>query len=410
MLEDPHNSYQVFVGGGGSVSPSDPNWFARLKDRIWPPTASKQRKLLTLGIPLGALVIVAGIVAFLLLSPSKGPLTVATEEVEEGLKIDTDGDGEPDTVIPNDESSENAGGNGGSGGSSSQNGGSGGSSGGTSGGGSSGGSGGGGGSGDSGGGATTSCPLPKYPSASCTGVPVGTSLTTHTGTFSTSSSNQVISGMRITGDVEINHSGVTIRNSEIHGHVKNFSGNGSFTIEDSLIGPPSGCFSDAAVGNNNYTVNRVHLRNFAEGFRVEDDGNVTVRNSFVKFCNPGVDNHADAIQGYLGGSNVIFEHNTVDMRDIPVAADYVTAVIFWSDSSGNNVTFKDNLISGGSYSIRIHVGSGHTVTGNRLINNTWLYGPVSSNCAAISWSDNSIVEIDSNYNITSTVSSQPCVN
>ena len=63
---------------------------------------------------------------------------------------------------------------------------------------------------------------------------------------------------------------------------------------------------------------------------------------------------------------------------------------------------------GGGYTIRVHSGSGHAVSGNRVVDGTWVYGPVSSSCAAIEWSDNRIVEIDENYAVTADVGELDC--
>jgi hypothetical protein len=255
---------------------------------------------------------------------------------------------------------------------------------------------------------TGDCPLPEHPDESCTGVPAGTSLVTHTGDY-TAQADETIDGMRITGDLFIDGHNVAVRNSEIHGQIKNpsMANSYSYTVQDSTIGPPSGtCSADSAFGHNNYTLERVRMRNFGEGPRVELGGNVVIRDSFFKLCDPGGDAHSDGIQGYLGGNDILIQHNTIDQRDVSI--DRVTALIFWSDSSGDNVQFKDNLLAGGGYSIRIHAGSGHTVSGNRLVKDSWYYGPVTSSCGVISWSDNRLVEIDSGYEITSTLDEFDC--
>ena len=263
---------------------------------------------------------------------------------------------------------------------------------------------------------TTTCPLPKYPKASCTGVPAGTSLSPHNGDFTTSSNNQVIEGRRITGDVEIRHSGVIIRNSEIYGEVKNDADAAPrFTVTDSTIGHPTSCSGQAAVGHTNYELTRVYIRGFNDGARIQNAhgsakpgsvANVTIRDSYIKLCGVGPEAHSDGIQGYLAGGNATIHHNTIDQSSVP--KEEWTAPIFWSDSSGNNLVFTDNMLKGGGYTIRIHAGSGHTVTGNKVVNNSWNYGAVDSSCSVINWNNNSIVDIDSNYNITRTVNSLAC--
>lgn len=251
---------------------------------------------------------------------------------------------------------------------------------------------------------SSTCPLPAYPNPNCTGVPSGTSLTTINGDY-TAGAGEVIEGKRITGKLEISGSGVVVRKSEIYGEIKNYSTQ-SFTVEDSTIGPPSGCPGEAAIGNNNYTLRRVELRNFGEGPRVEHGGNVFIYDSFFKLCDPGGDAHSDGMQGYIAGGNVKVNHNTFDQRSVAEAR--VTAPIFWSDDSAGGMEYTNNLVAGGGYTIRIHSGSGHTVTGNKIVNNSWYFGPVSSNCDGINWNSNQLVQIDSNYEVTSVVSALNC--
>jgi hypothetical protein len=242
-------------------------------------------------------------------------------------------------------------------------------------------------------------------------VPAGTQLRTISGDVTASTPGQVIDGALITGDVRITAPGVAIRNSEIRGTIWN-SGyeSRSFTVVDSTIGPPSGCSGTNAVGFANYTLDRVYIRNFSDGPRVSGD-NVLVEDSFMLICsNPG--DHSDGVQGYGGGTNVTIRHNTIDQRP----ASSVTAAIFFADSS-ESATVQDNLLmSGGGYTLRIHddFNPDHgpwVITGNRIVNGAWGYGAAlttNTNCATTTWSGNTLVDIDANYNVTRTVGSVAC--
>jgi hypothetical protein len=242
-------------------------------------------------------------------------------------------------------------------------------------------------------------------------VPAGTQLRTISGDVTASTPGQVIDGVLITGSVRITAANVVIRNSEIRGTVWN-SGNESkaFTIEDSTIGPPSGCASNNAIGFANYTLRRVHIRNFSDGPRVSGS-NITVEDSFMLICSNSGD-HSDGIQGYGGGTNVTIRHNTIDQRP----ASSVTAAIFFADSS-QAATVRDNLLmSGGGYTLRIHddFTPDHgpwIITGNRIVNGAWAFGPVlttNTDCSTATWSDNSVVTIDGNYDVTGTVRTVSC--
>jgi hypothetical protein len=254
---------------------------------------------------------------------------------------------------------------------------------------------------------STTCPLPKYPTPSCTGVPTGVSLAAVNGDMTATSDSQVIDGKKITGALYVNARNVVVKNSEIHGRI--WIQTGSLTIQDSTVGPPSGCLTVEALAYENYTATRVEFRNVGDGPRVSGD-NVTVQDSYIHLCSqPG--DHSDGIQGYGGGSNVLIKHNTIDQRD----AKDVTSPIFFADGS-KSATVQNNLLAGGGYTIRIH--DDHTpdigpwvITGNRIVQNAWVYGVVNNtatNCSTTTWTDNRLVNIDSNYNITSTGSEVGC--
>ena len=255
---------------------------------------------------------------------------------------------------------------------------------------------------------STKCPLPKYPSDSCTGVPAGTALTTINGDY-TAKAGEVITGKRITGSVFISGSGVVIRNSEVYGKIDNNYGTNTlrntFTVEDSTIGPAScGSISDGVIGVANYTAKRVRIKNQPDGFRIAGP-NVLIEDSYVTVCSKNPDDHSDGIQAYGAGNstNIIIRHNVIDQRSVTNGA--ATAPIFLpsdGDRQGNNgmvVNVHDNIFAGGGYPVRIG-GSGPMtayVTGNKVVNNTWEYNPVDVTCDKIkSWSGNAVITYDWN--------------
>ncbi|MEJ3747156.1 hypothetical protein WEI85_28220 [Actinomycetes bacterium KLBMP 9797] len=246
------------------------------------------------------------------------------------------------------------------------------------------------------------CALPAYPSPSCTGVPDGTKLTTINGEYAATKAGEVISGKRITGRVSIRAKNVVIRDSELLAGVNNFTGSGSYpyTIEDSTVGPASGCYGDFAIGAENFTARRVLIRNSSDGFRVSGD-NILIEHSFAKVCTDS-SNHSDGIQGHNGGSNVVIRHNTVDQRGVENA----TSPIFIADGS-QGAKVADNLLMGGGYVVRLHDGS-FTFENNAVVDKAWGYGPVYSNCGAITWRGNKLVQIDQNYRVTKSLSALNC--
>jgi hypothetical protein len=246
------------------------------------------------------------------------------------------------------------------------------------------------------------CPLPAYPSPDCTGLPAGTDLTTINGDYVASKPGQVIEGKRITGRLAVKAKGVIIRKSELLGGVNNFTGSGSYpyTIEDSTVGPASGCYGDFAIGAENFTARRVLIRNSSDGFRVSGD-NILIEDSFAKVCTDA-SNHSDGIQGHNGGNNVVIRHNTIDQRGVTNA----TSPIFMADGTvGADVT--GNLLMGGGYVVRLHSGS-YSFENNAVVQGAWGYGPVYSDCGGIDWSNNKLVQINGDYEVTKTLSALNC--
>jgi hypothetical protein len=253
----------------------------------------------------------------------------------------------------------------------------------------------------------TACPLPAYPTAACTGVPAGTSLTTHQGDLVVTTPGQVVEGVRVTGGVDVRADGVVIRDAEVRGPVRNdFDGRRyRFTIEDSTVGTATGCSSwgNGAVGVSNYTARRVRVAGFPDGFRVAGSDTV-IEHSMVTLCSSNPDDHSDGIQAYgaAGATNIVIDHNSIDQRAVTNGA--ATAPIFIpndGERQGNrdlDVTVTDNLLAGGGFSLRVYGDLPFTapaVTGNKIVDGTWAYGPLDVSCARIgAWSGNATVTYD----------------
>ncbi|GAA2388900.1 hypothetical protein [Dactylosporangium salmoneum] len=264
-----------------------------------------------------------------------------------------------------------------------------------------------------------SCALPRYPTPSCTGVPRGTVLTTIKGDFTASAAGEVVNAKHITGDVFIRADNVVIQNSEIDGTVYNDQGSRhwSFTVTDTTIGPASGCIGQPAVNDSNYVAVRVRSRGHDDGFRVGPPGNVKIYDSYVENCYnpPSIDppdgSHSDGVQAVCGGVPCVgltVVHNTFDGRKVPT-----TNMLNLTDPALSNVTATDNLMGGGAYVVDAwwHSGPNWIIRNNRFVENAWSYGAVSAEntCSHQDWSGNTLVTIDGNYNVTSTVGPQPCI-
>ncbi|MBE3012359.1 DUF4082 domain-containing protein [Microbispora sp. NEAU-D428] len=251
----------------------------------------------------------------------------------------------------------------------------------------------------------TACP--GYPTPACTGVPKGTRLKTlqpdFYGAYRVTKDGTVLDGVHIPGTLLITAQNVTVRNSQIDGDVKNdYDGKiYPFTISDSTVGPENGCNQSVGIWSAQFTATRVHVRNHSDGFSVSGD-NVVIRDSYVLLCSrPG--DHSDGIQTVGAGHTLVFDHNTVDQRYAPQH----TAPVFLVDPN-TGVQVTDNLLIGGTYTIRVRAASGAVVRDNAVVNQAWDYGPSDSDCPKTTWTGNRLVTIDDEYNVTSTVKNLPC--
>lgn len=324
------------------------------------------------GVVIGLAAIGVGAVfAYRALNKPVGPLSVATDVTSQGVKVDTNGDGKPDATIPNDAPADGAAAKPGGGGQPAASGG------GTAGspqGGTGGGSSGGGG-GSSGGGSSSSCPLPAYPSASCTGVPAGTSLTVVNGDMTISAANTVIENKDIRGCVDVNASGVIIRKSKIAADCfyvvyRHSSSGTALLIEDSEVTCNNN--NGTGIGDTGITVRRVNIHGCENGFDL--DGDIIIQDSFIHdLTQTGSDPHTDGIQITPVGHNITIQHNTIYGFSGSING---TSAIIQPDAAITNIVIKENLVAGGAYTIYCRATGSYGST-FQLINNHFstVYGP-----------------------------------
>ncbi|GIH91031.1 hypothetical protein ACFFMN_32580 [Planobispora siamensis] len=251
---------------------------------------------------------------------------------------------------------------------------------------------------------------PDHPTPACTGVPPGTELRRlklnfHGEAYRVTKDGRVLDGVHIPGDLLITADDVVIRNSRIDGGVQDwYDGEGySFTITDSTVGPEKGCLTAPGIQTTDFTARRVHVRGHGDGFSVSGD-NVRIEDSYVLLCsNPG--DHGDGIQTIGAGRGLVVHHNTFDQRQ----AEDVTSPIFLVDTGTVDVEVTENLVMGGTYSMRLlHARGRKVMRDNSVVDKSWEYGPLVVDCAGVDFSGNKLVTIDEDYRITSTVAPLPC--
>ncbi|HEX3082271.1 MAG TPA: hypothetical protein VHQ86_03385, partial [Candidatus Saccharimonadia bacterium] len=203
------------------------------------------------------------------------------------------------------------------------------------------------------------CALPKYPDASCTGVPAGTILTNATD-MTITTPGAVISGKNITGCIDVRAPGVIIKNSRITCY--DFLGiqtNGAaesgtpLVIQDSDIscndsnGHPG---PGTAITGLNFNSFRNNIHGCENGF--SNDGNNDIEDNYIHDLFQGdaghPDPHTDGLQS-PEGSNTIVNHNNFD-----IAGNNVTSNIIYNNpnvTTTHNVTISNNLFAGGGYTV-----------------------------------------------------------
>jgi hypothetical protein len=214
---------------------------------------------------------------------------------------------------------------------------------------------------------------------------------------------------------------VTIRRVELQGGlITNQWGSGCGTgllVEDSTFEPAEGqpyVGSDLPVlAEGDYTARRVEIWKRGEGFRASDCGPVTVTDSFayIEGDTPdcGRDLHSDGVQGYYAKGMTLRNATIVFGNDCGTSPYYIGyGRGYPSEPPINTGTYTVDrlLVAGGGYVFRQGVPG--SVTGLRIVDDSWVYGPIDSACSDISPWEAKIVTVDAGYRITGVVRNQRC--
>jgi hypothetical protein len=225
-------------------------------------------------------------------------------------------------------------------------------------------------------------PSAGFPSASNTGVPAGTSLSTYAGPCTVTVAKTVIDAKTINcSRLEIRAKNVTISRSLLNGTVYADPdlGIGSFTISDSQIN--IGAQAGTGIGDGNFTAVRVHVTGGNRS--INCSLNCTVQASYVhgQFADHTGVYHESGIRI---GSGSVLRGNTVacDAPDIAPDAGCSAAITGYGDFAiVQNDTIDGNLIIAGSGGYCTYGGSTtgkpySSGTNNiRYTNNVYQRGP-----------------------------------
>ena len=262
-------------------------------------------------------------------------------------------------------------------------------------------------------------PTGGFPSPANTGLPAGwTPAQTRTTDLVITTPGAVVQDVRLdNADLLVLAPNVTVRRVDIRGgRLLNAQGNDcagqGMVVEDSTIEPPPGqslpTEEPYVVGEGGYTLRRVKIWNVGDGPRVsykpEGCGPVTIEDTFIKVTQAGHSVwHTDGLQAWYG-NHLNIRNSTIDARGDSLGT---SAAFFYPNQNNTSATVDNLLVAGGAYSFRL--GEPGTVSGLKVANNSWIYGPLDSKCSVITSWEAKIVNVDWNtYQPTSTVRNLPC--
>jgi hypothetical protein len=208
-----------------------------------------------------------------------------------------------------------------------------------------------------------------YPDASNTGVPAGVALKTSR-SVTADKDGQLITGLDITGEINVTAANVTIRNTRVTGGgdwvVIVRPGATNLTIEDSELQTPAGSPQDIAcvlnIGDTRPTIRRTDIHGCSAGV---SSGGGLVQDSYIHDMAqvPGLSHDVGVASNGGGGLSVI--HNTILNQ-----YDQTATVAFYQDfGTQQNNLVQNNLLAGGGYCVYGGTGTKGGTTNIRFINN-----------------------------------------
>jgi hypothetical protein len=193
-----------------------------------------------------------------------------------------------------------------------------------------------------------------WPDAKTTGVPAGTALTA-SGSLSLETDGQVVSGLDITGCVEVKARNVTIRKSKITCGSGNYAvrvedGATNVVLEDVEIDGAGQ--TSTAVCCGNYTIRRANIHDTVDGPRL--GSNTMIVDSWIHDLSRRSGSHNDAMQT-TGGQNIVVRHNRLDAYNASTKDPFNAAIMVGSTSTPEvrNLLVEDNYCNGGNYTIGV---------------------------------------------------------
>jgi hypothetical protein len=260
----------------------------------------------------------------------------------------------------------------------------------------------------------------RFPSPETTGVPAGwVPRETRDSELTVTQPGTVVQDIRFTNGagIVVKADDVTIRRVELQGGaITNQYGDAptgcghNMLVEDATFAPaPRFQPSDfPVIGEGGYTARRIEVDGRGEGPRLSDCGAVVLEDSFIRIhgADPGTaacdQVHSDGVQA-VAGVGATARNNTIVMETSCGTSPWYVG------NPGLNTgryTIDRLLVAGGGYVFR--QGAAAAITGLRIVDGSWVYGPIDVACGRISPWEAKIVRIDRRYRVTRVVRSQRC--
>lgn len=224
-----------------------------------------------------------------------------------------------------------------------------------------------------------------FPNALNTGPLSGLTASTRT---QYATAGETVSGVVITGCVEVHAANVTFQNVQFNVQgcfwgVRNFS-TGLQVIDSAAT---CGGTNGNAFGSSDLSLLRVEISRCENGLNVA--GRVSVVDSWIHDMNGSSGGaHTDGAQFNQGASDITFRHNTINVGPQNGAT---SAIIMWDEGGAQNarVSIDGNLMAGGTYTL--YCGREGIVDNVRITNNrfgTFEYGYANACDSGETWFGN----------------------
>ncbi|MDJ0791804.1 MAG: S-layer homology domain-containing protein [Acidimicrobiia bacterium] len=215
-------------------------------------------------------------------------------------------------------------------------------------------------------------------------------LKVHQGSLTVRTDGAVIENLEIRGTLRIEASNVKVRNVWVY--TKNswtiYVAKGSATFDNIEVGHPSHV-GERGIGGSNVTVRNADIHHVEDGIKLGSNAfydNVRVHD----LDSLGKGPHADAVQAEGTAKNSVVQNSYLDSTG-PLGLGNASVIIKSDLGSQANITFRNNYMNGGNYTIFVKDGGYGMPKNVKFESNRFgpdrRYGLVAKN-GSIGWSNN----------------------